>query len=98
MRRVSDKCFANRDVHLDGYDYVGCSFQSCRFVYSGRRDFSLIGNSVSSNCILDFRDRAANTVAALADLHELGDWGRKRVIATLGEFAELAGDTDIPLQ
>jgi hypothetical protein len=90
LKTVADKCFSNCDVRLDGYDYIGCSFQSCRFVYSGKKDFNLIGNHVSPDCDLIFEDRAANTISAMTDLHDLGEWGQACVIAALGEFAELA--------
>ena len=73
MRKVVGKCFSNREIRLDGYAFVDCSFHSCRFVYSGRKDFSLTGNLVSSDCLLIFRDRAADTLDALSDLYGLGD-------------------------
>ena len=95
MRKIVGKCFSNREIRLDGYAFVDCSFHSCRFVYSGRKDFSLTGNLVSSDCLLVFRDRAAETLGALSDLYELSDWGRDRVIAALGRIARVSEAVDI---
>jgi hypothetical protein len=97
LRRISGKCFADREIRLDGFDYVDCSFYSCRFVYSGRKNFSLTGNLVSSDCVLVLRDRAADTISALCELYDLGDWGRNRVMATLSQITTLAGAARISL-
>jgi len=88
---VTGKCYSNREVRLDGYDYVDCWFHSCRFVYSGRRAFNLTGNMISADCTLVFRDRAAGTMSALEHLHGLGDWGRKHVTASLERIAAAEG-------
>lgn len=50
---------------------------------------------VSSDCILVFRDHAADTINALSNLYELGDWGRKRVIATLEQITDLSESVQI---
>lgn len=52
---------------------------------------------MSSDCVLVFRDRAADTISALCELYDLGDWGRNRVIATLSQITSLTGATRIPL-
>lgn len=94
LKRIAGRCYSNREIRLDGFEYIDCSFYGCRFVYSGRKEFSLTGNMVSSDCILVFRDRAADTINALSDLYGLGDWGRKRVIATLEQITELADQVE----
>ena len=94
LKKVEGKCFANRDIPLDGRAYVGCTFTSCRFIFAGRKDFSLAGNTVSPDCVLVFRDRAANTISALTELYGLGDWGRNHVIATVSQIIELTAASD----
>jgi hypothetical protein len=95
LKRIAGRCYSNREIRLDGFEYIDCSFYGCRFVYSGRKEFSLTGNMVSSDCILVFRDRAADTINALSDLYGLGDWGRKRVLATLEQITELADAVEV---
>lgn len=97
LKRIEGKCFCDRDVRLDGFQYVDCSFYACRFIYSGKKDFSLTGNMVSSDCSLVVRDSAAETIAALSDLYGLGDWGRQTVLSALGNIAELAEAAEMPI-
>lgn len=47
--------------------------------------------------MLVFRDRAADTLSALSELYELGDWGRRRVIATLSQIASLPEVLEVSL-
>jgi hypothetical protein len=86
LRKVSSKCFSDLEIRLDGYQYIDCAFHNCCFVYSGRRRFNLVGNLISSDCVLQLRGRAADTVSALRNLHELGDWGRNCVAETLRQI------------
>jgi hypothetical protein len=86
LRRVSSKCFSNLEIRLDDYFYVDCAFHNCCFVYSGKKKFSLTGNQIGSDCVLELRDQAAVTLSALRNLNGLGDWGRKSVAATLKQI------------
>ena len=42
---------------------------------------------MSSDCEFEVRGQAANTIAALQDLYDLGDWGQRSVLATLHQIA-----------
>ena len=96
MKRVSGKCFCDQDVRLDGYEYFDCSFQGCRFVYFGRKEFGLVGNIISPDCVVAFRGVAAKTISALSDMYNLGDWGRRHVQAMLGQITEQGGKLELP--
>lgn len=87
MRKITGKAFCNQEIRLDGHEYSDCTFQACRFVYSAKRKFRLVGNSVSADCEFEFRGKAAETVEALADLYALGDWGERSVRAALEQIA-----------
>ena len=83
MKRVVGKCFARRDVVLDGYEFVECSFTNCQLVFFGKNCFNLVGNIISPDCVVEFRGSAAETIKALGELYVLGDWGKQGVTSAL---------------
>jgi hypothetical protein len=91
LRKVIGKPFCKQDIRLDGYQYSDCTFQACRFVYSTKGKFVLVGNSVSADCRFEFRGKAAEMIEALSDLYALGDWGKQCVTAA---FQQITADLE----
>lgn len=89
MNRYEKSTFTNAQVQLDGNEYIGCTFNSCIFVYQGRDTFSLIDNHISMDCKLAVSGAAANTVGAMKAIYSMGDWGRRQI---LGTFEQIAPD------
>jgi hypothetical protein len=79
--------FKNSDVVLDGNEYVGCTFESCTFIYSATGPFTLNGNQISANCRFAFRGAASDTVNAMKGIYSMGEWGRRHVLATFQSIA-----------
>lgn len=94
LRKVSNKCFSDLEIRLDGYQFTDCAFHNCRFVYSGRKKFDLVGNLISSDCVLELRSRAADTVSALRSLYRLGDWGRRNVVETMKQIESVPASSE----
>ena len=90
LQKVIKKAFSNQEVRLDNSEYIECTFESCRLIYSAKGRFRFTGSIVSSDCEFQVRGQAADTIAALHDLYNLGDWGRRRVLATLHHVARKA--------
>jgi hypothetical protein len=66
MNRIDNKVFSNRDVTLDGTEFVGCTFKDCTFVYEGGETSWL--NCQFLNCRLECKGVAWRTRQLLAAL------------------------------
>jgi len=87
MNKISGQTFRGQQVVLDNNEYVGCTFDSCTFVYSGVAAFGLSHNSISANCSFEFKDAAANTLTTMKAIYSMGQWGRQQIIATFQTIA-----------
>ena len=95
LKRVVGKCFARRDVVLDGYQFIECSFTNCQLVFFGKNCFNLEGNIISPDCVVEFRGGAAETIRALGELYVLGDWGKRGVVSALRGIYGLPANVSI---
>lgn len=64
-------------------------------VFLGKRSFSLRGSSVASDCVFDFRGKAAETLTGLHELYVLGDWGKREVRLALRGILDRADRDDL---
>lgn len=80
--------FNHETVALDGEDYDGCTFQSCRMVYSGGKPPSFSDCSFQ-DCDWKFEDAAARTLAHLKVIWAAG--GKAQVQAMIKEITGAGG-------
>jgi len=59
---VRNQIFSYQHVQLDGKSFVNCKFFYCRLVYSGHREFNLIGSTYDTHCFIHFNDEAIRMV------------------------------------
>lgn len=85
--RFEKKRYRGEPVALDGNEYVGCTFDSCTFVYSATGRFALDSNSISNDCRFEFSGAAADTVATMQAIYRMGDWGGNHILATFQQIA-----------
>jgi hypothetical protein len=86
--RYDNRKFVGINVELDGNEYVGCTFTSCIFVYRANgRPVVLKDNRISADCNFRFAGAASDTVGMLKAIWNLGEWGRRGIIATFQSIA-----------
>jgi hypothetical protein len=83
-----NETFKESEVVLDNNEYVGCTFESCRFVYSGAANPAFEHNVISGDLNLEIRGAAKNTAAVLAVFWSAGRVGRRMVTDLLEDLAE----------
>lgn len=85
--RHEKKTFDRSEVALDDNEYIGCTFNSCTFVFAAKGPFTLNGNSISADCRFVFTGGAADTINAMRAIYSMGEWGRNHVMATFQQIA-----------
>lgn len=88
-----DQVFEQRDVLLDGNEFIRCTFNRCRIVFRGTGSV-VLGEPTFNDCGWYFNDAAGNTVAFLAMLYSWGPAGRMIVEEA---FARTKGPGSIPI-
>ena len=71
VMKFENQTFRDQELDLDGNEFVNCKIENCTLVYRATGKVNLVGNHVSSPKFV-FRDSAADTIAFLSTLYQLG--------------------------
>lgn len=72
LKVIEGRQFADEAVHLDGYEFVDCTFRNCHLVYSGGELFLFRNSPFGKDCEFEFQGPASNTMNALKLMYHIG--------------------------
>jgi len=86
QEKNENKVFENRELQLDGNQYVNCIFRNCQLQYGGL-DTVILNNCSFHQCTWTFTDAAAKTVNFMMGLyHGTGEGGKKLIEDTFNNI------------
>jgi hypothetical protein len=67
-----NKRFNDIPIYLDGCTFVGCTFERCRFIFSGLIAHHLEGNTFGEGCTWEFAGPASLVVKFMSAMYQGG--------------------------
>jgi len=71
-KQISGVIYKNQDIHIDGYEFVECTFENVTLWFEGKAPYSFI--NIKTAGVIQFSSKnpiIADTIAMIAGLHQI---------------------------